>query len=152
MEDRKCLGLKLTKRANTKSARAGHPKKPAGRRANLAILEGGQNRESLARSMLPPFSKHPSRSRVGSRKTKMSTFEASFRQLAKRAVDGHLPAIRKFLKTCEQYGVIAPQPPEVGGGVVVAPEGVAVKDWIDGVTELAPADEDRATSNRNASP
>jgi hypothetical protein len=94
----------------------------------------------------------PVQVRVGSRKTKMSTFEASFRQLAKRAVDGHLPAIRKFLKTCEQYGVIAPQPPEVGGGVVVAPEGVDVKDWIDGVTELAPADEDRATSNRNASP
>jgi len=83
----------------------------------------------------------PVQARVGGRETKIPTFEASFRQLAKRAVDGHLPAIRKFLKTCEQYGVIAPQPPEVGGGVVVAPEGVDVHDWLNRDIELVPVDE-----------
>ena len=43
----------------------------------------------------------PVQARVRGREIKISTFEASFRQLAKKAVNGHLPAIRKFLKACE---------------------------------------------------
>ncbi len=83
----------------------------------------------------------PVQARVRGREIKMSLFEASFRRLAKRAVDGHLPAIRKFLKACEQYGVIAPHPPEVAGGVVTAPEGVDFQEWLDRVIECVPADE-----------
>ena len=83
----------------------------------------------------------PVQARVRGREIKISTFEASFRRLTKRAVDGDLPAIRKCLKTCEQYGVIAPQPLEVGGGVVAAPEGIDVHDWLDRVTEWVPTDE-----------
>ena len=78
---------------------------------------------------------------VKGRKTKMSPFEASFRQLAKGAIDGHLPLIRKFLKSCTQYEVIAPTPQEEEGGVITAPKGVDFDEWVNSVFEWVPVDE-----------
>ena len=83
----------------------------------------------------------PVNARVRGKEAKISPFEASFRQLAKKAIDGHLPSIKQFQKCCEKYGVIAPPAPEESGGVVVAPKGVDLRDWLDEVTEWVPADE-----------
>jgi len=83
----------------------------------------------------------PVKARVRGKETKVSPFEASFRQLAKKAINGHLPSIKQFLKCCEEYGVIAPPTPEEDGGVVVAPEGVDLHAWLDEVTEWVPTDE-----------
>jgi hypothetical protein len=41
----------------------------------------------------------------------MSPFEASLRQLARKALDKDLRAILKFVKICGEYGVIAPPRP-----------------------------------------
>ncbi len=71
----------------------------------------------------------------------MSPFEAGIRQLAKRAVDGHLPSILKFIRICEEYGVIAPPPATTGGGVITAPKDVSVHEWLNSVTEEVPIDE-----------
>ena len=49
--------------------------------------------------------------------------------------------IRKFLRTCEEYGVIAPSS-QREGGVVFAPKGVDLDEWLDSVTEWVPADDD----------
>jgi len=81
------------------------------------------------------------KARVGGKETEMPVFEASFRQVAIRAIEGHLPSIRKFLRTCEEYGVIAPSP-QREGGVVFAPKGVDLDEWLDSVTEWVPADDD----------
>ena len=83
----------------------------------------------------------PVKARVRGRETKMSAFEASVRQLIKKAIGGHLPSIKRVLRYFEDYGAIAPPKPESGGGVVTAPKGVDFYDWIDEVTELVPADE-----------
>ena len=83
----------------------------------------------------------PVKARLRGKETKVSSFEASFRQLAKKAIDGHLPSIKQFLKYSEEYGVIAPPAPEEDDGVVVAPKGVDLHDWVDEVTEWVPADE-----------
>ncbi len=71
----------------------------------------------------------------------MSPFEAGLRQRAQRALAGHLPSIIKFVKICEEYGVIAPPPAIRGGGVVVAPKGVNFQEWLNSVTEEVPVDE-----------
>lgn len=83
----------------------------------------------------------PVPARVGGRQVKMQPFEASFFQLAKKAIGGHLPSIRKFLKTCEKYRVIAPQTPKARSGVIVAPKGVDFDEWFESVTELVPVEE-----------
>ena len=78
---------------------------------------------------------------AGGKERDMSPFEAGLRKGAKRAVDGHLPSILKFIRICEEYGVIAPPPAEEGGGVITAPKGVNFHEWLESVTELVPIDE-----------
>jgi Family of unknown function (DUF5681) len=54
---------------------------------------------------------------------KMSPFEIGVRQLVKRALNKHdLKAILEFLRLCETYGIMPPEPPaETGGGVLTVP-------------------------------
>ncbi len=79
---------------------------------------------------------------TGGKVREMGPFEASLRKLAKRAVDKDLPAIRKFVRVCEEYGVLAPPPAANGGGVFRAPKGVDFYDWLESVTEIVPVDEE----------
>lgn len=81
------------------------------------------------------------KARIGGKETTVSGFEATFRQVSKKAIGGDLHAIKQFLKICEDYGEIAPPKPAKGGGVVHAPPGVDLHDWLDEVTEWVPADE-----------
>ncbi len=83
----------------------------------------------------------PIKVRVGGKEHSMSPFEASFRKVAKRAAEGHLPSILKFIKICEEYDVIEPPEAQAGGGVIVAPRGVDFHEWLESVTELVPVDE-----------
>ncbi len=69
----------------------------------------------------------PVRVTTGGKVREMGSFEAGLRKLAKRAVDKDLPAILKFIKICEEYGVRAPPPAATGGGVITAPKGVNVQ-------------------------
>ncbi len=78
---------------------------------------------------------------AGGKACDMSPFEAGLRQQAKRALAGHLPSIIRFVKICEEYGVIGPPAAVMGGGVVVAPKGVNFQEWIKNVTEEVPIDE-----------
>ncbi len=77
---------------------------------------------------------------TGGKVREMGSFEASLRKLAMRAVGGHLPSILKFIKTCEEYGILAPPPAVTGGGVIVAPKGVDFYEWLESVTEIVPVD------------
>ena len=79
---------------------------------------------------------------TGGKVREMGPFEAGFRKIAKRAVEGHLPSILKFIKICEEYGVLAPPPAATGGGVFVAPKGVDFHEWLESVTEWVPVDEE----------
>ena len=72
----------------------------------------------------------------------MSPFEAILRKLTKKAVDGHLPSIRNFIETCEEYEIFVPPPAVTGGGVFVAPKGVDFYEWLESVTEMVPSDEE----------
>ncbi len=83
----------------------------------------------------------PVKVKSGGKERDMSPFEAVFRQLAKRAVDGHLASILKFIRICEEYGVIAPPPAATGGGVITAPKDVNFQEWLNRVTEEVPVDE-----------
>ena len=78
---------------------------------------------------------------TGGKVREMRPFEASLRKLARRAVDGHLPSILKFIRVCEEYGVLAPPPAATGGGVIRAPKGVDFYEWFESVTEEVPTDE-----------
>ncbi len=71
----------------------------------------------------------------------MSPFEAGLRQLTNRALDKDLRAILRFVKFCEEYGVIAPPPAVTGGGVITAPKGVDFREWFESVTEEVPVEE-----------
>jgi len=83
----------------------------------------------------------PVKAKIGGKECDMSPFEASFRQLAKKAVGGNFPAIAKFMKVCEEYGAIALPPAPKVGGVIHAPKGVDYHEWLESVTELVPVDE-----------
>ncbi len=78
--------------------------------------------------------------KAGGKVREMGPFEAGLRKLAKRAVDKDLRAILKFVKICEEYGVIAAPPAATGGGVVRAPKGVNFYEWLESVTEEVPID------------
>ncbi len=79
--------------------------------------------------------------KVGGKVRTMQSFEAGFRKLANKAHGGDLRAIVRFLKFCEEYGVIAPPPAVTGGGVYQAPRGVDFHEWLNSVTEEIPVDE-----------
>ena len=79
--------------------------------------------------------------KAGGTAREMSSFEASLRQLANKAVNKDLRAIIKFVKLCEEYGVIAPPPAMTSGGVIRAPKGVDLHEWLESVTEEVPVDE-----------
>ena len=82
----------------------------------------------------------PVKVKAGGKVREMGPFEAGLRKLAKRAVDKDLRAILKFVKICEEYGVIASPPAARGGGVVRAPKGVKIREWLESVTEEVPID------------
>ncbi len=82
----------------------------------------------------------PVKVKAGGKVREMGPFEAGLRKLAKRAVDKDLRAILKFVKICEEYGVIASPPAATGGDVVRAPKGVKFQEWFESVTEEVPID------------
>ncbi len=82
----------------------------------------------------------PVKVKAGGKVREMGPFEAGLRKLAKRAVDKDLRAILKFVKICEEYGVIAARPAATGGSVVRAPKGVEFYEWLESVTEEVPID------------
>ena len=70
---------------------------------------------------------------------KMQSYEISVRKLVERALKHNdLNAILAFLQLCETYRVLVPPPDDEGGGVIHAPRGVSVQQWLDSVTELVP--------------
>ena len=80
----------------------------------------------------------PVKVKAGGKVQEMGPFEASLRKLAKKAVEGDFRAICKFVKICEEYGVFAPPSAVTGGGVVRAPKGVNLNEWLESVTEEVP--------------
>ncbi len=80
----------------------------------------------------------PVKVKAGGKVREMGPFEAGFRKLAKRAVDGDLRAILKFVKYCEEYGAFAPPLADTSCGVVRAPKGVNLNEWLESVTEDVP--------------
>ena len=83
----------------------------------------------------------PVRVRTGEVAKRMSPFEVSTRNLANRALEGDLGAIKKFIKLCEEYRVVAQPPLDEQGGVIQAPRGVDLHEWLESVTEVVPIDE-----------
>ncbi len=71
----------------------------------------------------------------------MLPFEVGLRQLVKRALNKDLRAILKFVKICEEYGIIALPQAETVGWVIVAPKGVDFHEWLESVTEEVPVEE-----------
>ena len=71
---------------------------------------------------------------------KMSPFEVGLRRLVERSLkQNDLNANLEFLQICEFFGLMVPPPVDDGGGVVVAPRGVNLQEWLESVTELVPA-------------
>ena len=83
----------------------------------------------------------PIKVKSGGKERDMSLFEASLRQLVRKALSKNLPAILKFIRICEESGVIAPPLAVTGGGVLTAPKGVNFQEWLNRVTEEVPVDE-----------
>ena len=83
----------------------------------------------------------PVKVKFGGKERDMSLFEAGLRQLVRKALSKNLPAILKFIRICEEYGVGAPPPAVTCGGVFTAPKGVNFQEWLNRVTEEVPVDE-----------
>ncbi len=84
----------------------------------------------------------PVKVRTGGKEQYMSPFEASLRQLAKKAFAGYLPAILKYVRICEEYDEMKLPPVATKGGVYVAPKGVTPEEWIKSGAEEVPVDEE----------
>ncbi len=84
----------------------------------------------------------PVRVKTGEKTRDMPLFEVGLRQQVKRALNKDLRAILKFVKICEEYGIIAPPPAKTVGGVFTAPKGVNFHEWLESVTEEVPVDEE----------
>ncbi len=68
---------------------------------------------------------------------KMPPFEVGVRRLVKRGLkQKDLNAILEFLELCESFRQLVPPPVDQGGGVIHAPKGVSVHEWLERVTEL----------------
>lgn len=69
-------------------------------------------------------------------------FEVTLRRLVKDGLEGKKqPSILQFISLCEKYGVMKPPPVDQGGGVVFAPKGMTVEEWLDIVAEEVPQSE-----------
>ncbi len=84
----------------------------------------------------------PVKVNAGGKEREMSPFEVSLRKLAIKAIKGDLRAIRKFIKYCEEYGILDPPQAVTGSGVLVAPKGVDFYEWLESVTEEVPINEE----------
>ncbi len=74
---------------------------------------------------------------------KMHPFEVGVRRLVERGLkQKDLTAILEFLELCESFRLMVPQPVDHGGGVIHAPKGVVMSEWLESVTELVPASSD----------
>ena len=61
---------------------------------------------------------------------KISPFEASVRQQVGRALkDKNVAAALEFLRLCEKYGLITPQPASQVGSVIIAPKDWDYEEW-----------------------
>ena len=78
---------------------------------------------------------------IGGKVQEMDSFEAGLRKIAKKALDGHLPSNLKFIKICEEYGVLKPPPAVTGGGVILLPNGMSLDEWFARAAEEALGDE-----------
>ena len=115
-----------------------HQFKP-GRSGNI---RGRPKAKNSGSADISEFINKPVKVMAGGKVRKMGPFEAGLRKIAKKAVDGHLPSILKFIRICEEYGVLAPPPAATGGGVIIAPKGVDFGEWFESVTEEVPVDEE----------
>jgi len=102
---------------------------------------GAPTKQKKKRADITDVLNEPVKVTVGGKERTMSPFEAGTRKLAKKAVDGHVPSILKFVKLCEEYGIIAPPPDASGGCVIFAPAGVDFHEWLERVTEWVADDE-----------
>ncbi len=94
----------------------------------------------------------------GAAKAELGGFEARLIAQARRAIAGHLRAAKAFLNACDRYGVLkeAARPP--GNGVIIAPPGVDVHEWVkrgcpgasDGAEEAAQRARAKAEHERKA--
>ncbi len=84
----------------------------------------------------------PVRVTIGGKVREMVSFEAGLRKIAKRAIDGHLPSILKFIKICEEYGALKPPPAAIGGGVILLPDGMSLDEWFARAAEEALGDQE----------
>jgi hypothetical protein len=84
----------------------------------------------------------PVRVTIGGKVREMDSFEAGLRKIAKRAIDGHLPSILKFIKICEEYGALKPPPAATGGGVILLPNGMSLDEWFERAAEEALGDQE----------
>jgi hypothetical protein len=105
-------------------------------------IRGRRKSKKSGSTDLSELLNEPVKVTTGGKFREMGSFEASLRKLVKRALEGDLRAILKFIKICEEYEIMAPPPAVTGGGVIVAPEGVDYHEWLESVTELVPIDEE----------
>ena len=104
-----------------KAGQSGNPKgRPKSRKAGSTDLSALLN--------------EPVKVKAGGKDREMHPFEASVRQLAIKALGGHQQSIFKFIKICEEYGVIEQQDAE-RGGVIFAPKGVSPEEWVKSMAE-----------------
>ena len=117
------------------------PKKYQIREGEIRNPKGRGKSKNSGSTDISKLLSEPIKVTTGGKVREMGPFEAGLRKLAKRAVDGHLPSILKFIRICEEYGVLAPPPAATGGGVIRAPKGVNFYEWLESVTEEVPIDE-----------
>lgn len=103
--------------------------------------EGRPKSKKSGQTDISELLNEPVKVKAGGKARTMQSFEAIVRQLAKKALGGDLRAMVRFVKLCEEYGVIAPPPVDTGGGVIQAPKGVEFQEWLESVTELVPVDD-----------
>ena len=71
---------------------------------------------------------------------KMPPFEVGVRRLVERALkQKDLNATLEFLELWESFRLLVPRPVDQGGGVIHAPKGVSVDEWLECVAEWVPA-------------
>ncbi|WP_288903034.1 DUF5681 domain-containing protein [uncultured Sneathiella sp.] len=67
---------------------------------------------------------------INGKAKELHPFEAMVWQMIRKSMKGEITPLIQLVELCEDHGLIHTPPPDYGGGVMFAPEGITPEDYV----------------------